>query len=266
MATTPPPSESTASCSTKGTPFSPNFPAAATRNISNKERRQTCRESVQRPSQVDDDDIRPNGLLLFVEEGGVTMNAKPAREGHRPFVTDIQELRRRAREHMERGAVTSAYSADRETVIRILNEVLATEIVCVLRYKRHYYMATGIHAQAVAEEFLEHAKEEQGHADIAAERITQLGGEPNFNPEGLATRSHSQYVAGKSLLDMVREDLVAERIAVDSYQEIVRYLGDDDPTTRIAMEQILAKEEEHADDMKRLLERLSQNDRAAGTF
>jgi bacterioferritin len=123
----------------------------------------------------------------------------------RPFLTDVQELRRRARQHMDQGAVTSGYKADRETVIRILNEVLATEIVCVLRYKRHYYMATGIHAQAVAQEFLEHASEEQGHADIAAERITQLGGEPDFNPEGLATRSHSQYVERKSLLDKVRD-------------------------------------------------------------
>ena len=181
----------------------------------------------------------------------------------RPFVTDIEELRRRARQHMEMGAVTSGYSADRETVIRILNEVLATEIVCVLRYKRHYYMATGIHAQAVAEEFLEHAKEEQEHADIAAERITQLGGEPDFNPAGLATRSHSQYVEGTSLLDMVREDLIAERIAVDSYREIIRYLGDDDPTTRIAMEQIMSKEEEHADDMKKLLDTLSKHEIAA---
>jgi bacterioferritin len=186
-----------------------------------------------------------------------------AKEAHQPFVTDIQELRRRAREHMEQGAVTSAYKADRETVIRILNEVLATEIVCVLRYKRHYYMATGIHAQAVAAEFLEHAEEEQTHADIAAERITQLGGAPNFNPEGLATRSHAQYVEGKNLLDMVREDLIAERIAVESYNEIIRYLGDDDPTTRIAMEKILSKEEEHADDMKKLLETLSKDERFA---
>ncbi len=161
---------------------------------------------------------------------------------------------------MEMGAVTSGYKADREQVIRILNDVLATEIVCVLRYKRHYYMASGIHAQAVADEFLEHAKEEQTHADIAAERITQLGGEPDFNPEGLAMRSHSQYVEGKSLLDMVREDLVAERIAVESYSEIIRYLGDDDPTTLIAMEQIMAKEEEHADDMKNLLERLGHEE------
>jgi bacterioferritin len=188
---------------------------------------------------------------------------QPVIEEPHPFVTDIQELRRRAREHMEMGAVTSAYTADRETVIRILNEVLATEIVCVLRYKRHYYMATGIHAQAVAQEFLEHANEEQTHADIAAERITQLGGEPNFNPEGLVTRSHAQYVEGKSLLDMVREDLVAERVAVQSYNEIIRYLGNDDPTTRIAMEQILSKEEEHADDMKKLLETLSKDERFA---
>src|SRR5512141_2743197 len=132
------------------------------------------------------------------------MTTKPAQAKNNPFVTDIQELRRRAREHMEQGAVTSAYEADRETVLRILNEVLATEIVCVLRYKRHYYMATGIHSQAVAEECLEHANEEQAHADLAAERITQLGGEPNFSPEGMTSRSHSEYVEGKTLLDMVR--------------------------------------------------------------
>ena len=191
------------------------------------------------------------------------LKTQPAKNEPRPFVTDVQELRRRAREHMDQGAVTSSYRANRETVIRILNEVLATEIVCVLRYKRHYYMATGIHAQTVAAEFLEHANEEQAHADIAAERITQLGGEPNFNPEGLATRSHSQYAEGNSLLDMVREDLIAERIAVESYNEIIRYLGDDDPTTRIAMERILAKEEEHADDMKKLLETLGKDERVA---
>ncbi len=185
------------------------------------------------------------------------MDTKSTPEKRQPFLTDIQELRARARKHMEMGAVTDNYAADRDTVIRILNEVLATEIVCVLRYKRHYYMATGIHAQSVAAEFLEHAKEEQLHADIAAERITQLGGEPDFNPQGLTTRSHSEYVEGKSLLDMVREDLVAERIAVESYSEIIRYLGNDDPTTRIAMEQIMAKEEEHADDMKKLLDTLS---------
>jgi bacterioferritin len=162
---------------------------------------------------------------------------------------------------MEKGAVTEGYKADRETVLRVLNEALATEIVCVLRYKRHYYMATGIHAQAVAEEFLQHANEEQGHADMIAERITQLNGEPNLNPDGLTDRSHSQYIEGKSLLDMIREDLVAERIAVESYSEIIRYLGNDDSTSRIMMEKILAMEEEHADDMKKLLETLSKDDR-----
>lgn len=191
------------------------------------------------------------------------MKTKQAKAPSHPFVTDVEELRRRARKHMEMGAVTDSYKADRKTVIRILNEVLATELVCVLRYKRHYYMATGIHAQAVAAEFLEHAKEEQGHADVAAERITQLGGEPDFNPEGLAMRSHSQYVEGQSLLDMVREDLVAERIAIESYNEIIKYLGDDDPTTRIAIEKILANEEEHADDMKKILDLLSRAERNA---
>ncbi|MCU1330309.1 MAG: Ferritin, Dps family protein [Bryobacterales bacterium] len=178
-----------------------------------------------------------------------------------PFLTDVQELRRRARAHMDQGAVTRGYKADRETVIRILNEVLATELVCVLRYKRHYYMASGIHAEAVAAEFKEHAAEEQDHADQAAERITQLGGEPDFNPAGLLTRSHSEYVAGNSLLEMVREDLVAERIAVESYSEIIRYLGDDDPTTRRMIEGILGKEEEHADDMKSLLEAMEPEDK-----
>ena len=191
------------------------------------------------------------------------MKTKQAKAPSHPFVTDVEELRRRARKHMEMGAVTDSYKADRKTVIRILNEVLATELVCVLRYKRHYYMATGIHAQAVAAEFLEHAKEEQGHADVAAERITQLGGEPDFNPEGLAMRSHSQYVEGQSLLDMVREDLVAERIAIESYNEIIKYLGDDDPTTRRAIEKILANEEEHADDMKKILDTLSKSERNA---
>jgi bacterioferritin len=186
------------------------------------------------------------------------VNQPIVKEENHPFVSDIQELRRRARQHMEEGAVTSAYIADRQTVIRILNEVLATEIVCVLRYKRHYYMATGIHAQAVAAEFLEHAEEEQAHADLAAERITQLGGEPNFSPEGMMGRSHSEYVEGKTLLDMVREDLVAERIAVESYSEIIRYLGNDDPTTRRMLETIMAKEEEHADDMKKILDNLSE--------
>jgi bacterioferritin len=169
------------------------------------------------------------------------------------FMTDIKTLRERARKHIENGAVTEGYKADRETVIRVLNESLATEIVCVLRYKRHYFMAVGIHAQAVAAEFLEHANEEQGHADQIAERITQLGGAPNFNPEGMLTRSHSEYKEGETLVDMIKEDLVAERIAIDSYGEIVRYLGNDDVTSRRMMEGILAMEEQHADDLAKLL-------------
>jgi bacterioferritin len=172
------------------------------------------------------------------------------------FVSDVKEIRRRARQHIEQGAITDGYKADRERVIAVLNEVLATELVCVLRYKRHYYMASGIHAEPVAQEFLQHANDEQGHADQVAGRITQLQGEPNFNPEGLATRSHSEYVEGGSLVDMIREDLVAERIAVESYSEIVRWLGNDDPTTRSLIEDILKKEEEHADDLVKLLSTL----------
>ncbi len=174
------------------------------------------------------------------------------------FITDIAEIRRRARQHIECGAVTDAYRADRQTVIRVLNEALATELVCVLRYKRHYFTARGIHAQAVADEFQEHAREEQEHADKIAERITQLDGEPDLNPDTLSRRSHSEYVEGKSLVDMIREDLVAERIAIDSYNEIIRYLGDKDPTSRRVMEEILAKEEEHAEELKSLIETLSQ--------
>jgi bacterioferritin len=169
------------------------------------------------------------------------------------FLSDIKTLRERARKHIENGAVTEGYKADLKTVIRILNEALATEIVCVLRYKRHYFMAVGIHAQAVAAEFLEHANEEQGHADQIAERITQLGGAPNFNPEGMLSRSHSEYQEGDTLVDMIKEDLIAERIAIDSYGEIVRYLGDDDVTSRRLMEEILAMEEQHADDLAKLL-------------
>jgi bacterioferritin len=169
------------------------------------------------------------------------------------FLSDVQELRRRARQHIADGAVTPGYGADREKVIAVLNEALATEIVCVLRYKRHYFMATGIHHNAVAEEFQQHATEEQGHADRIAGRITQLGGEPNFNPDGLSARSHSQYVEGGSLVDMIKEDLVAERIAIESYGEIVRFLGDRDITSRRMMEEILENEEEHADDLRDLL-------------
>jgi bacterioferritin len=177
------------------------------------------------------------------------------------FLTDISEIRRRARQHIEDGAVTDSYKGDRKVVLRVLNEALATEIVCVLRYKRHHYMAQGIHSQAVAEEFLEHAAEEQEHADLIAERITQLDGEPNFNPEGLLTRSHSEYVEGESLVDMIREDLIAERIAVESYSEIIRYLADNDPTSRRMMESILAKEEEHAEEMKTLLETIAKQEK-----
>jgi len=186
-------------------------------------------------------------------------NAKPAAKNS--FLTDISEIRRRARQHIEDGAVTDSYKGDRKVVLRVLNEALATEIVCVLRYKRHHYMAKGIHSQAVAEEFLEHAAEEQEHADLIAERITQLDGEPNFNPDGLLTRSHSEYVEGESLIDMIREDLVAERIAVESYSEIIRYLADNDPTSRRLMESILAKEEEHAEEMKTLLEAIAREEK-----
>ena len=175
----------------------------------------------------------------------------------KPFLTDIETIRKRAREHIDQGAITPGYKADRKVVIKLLNEALATEIVCVLRYKRHYYMAKGIHAKSVAAEFLEHANEEQGHADLIAERITQLDGAPNFNPEGLLSRSHADYVEGDDLVDMIKEDLVAERIAIDSYREIVDYLGTNDSTTRRLMEGILAMEEEHAEDLKSLLEKIS---------
>jgi bacterioferritin len=175
------------------------------------------------------------------------------------FLTDIVRIRERARRHMEKGAVTAGYKADLPVVLRILNEALASEIVCVLRYKRHYYMASGIHAQAVAAEFLEHANEEQGHADLIASRITQLGGSPDFNPAGLVSRAHSEYVEGKDLLDMIREDLVAERVAIESYGEMIRYVGDADPTTRTMLEGILATEEEHAEDLANLLATLGSD-------
>ena len=170
------------------------------------------------------------------------------------FLTDVTTLRARARQHIKDGAVTPGYHADRETVIKVLNEALATEIVCVLRYKRHQFMAKGIHAGAVVEEFAEHAAEEQAHADLIAERIVQLGGAPDYAPASLVLRSHSEYVEGRDLVEMIEEDLVAERVAIDSYGEIIRFLGDGDPTTRGMMEGILAKEEEHADDLSSLLQ------------
>ena len=172
----------------------------------------------------------------------------------RPPLTDIKTLRERARQHIDKGAVTAGYAADRGNVITMLNQALATELVCVLRYKRHYFMAAGIQAAPVAAEFLEHATEEMAHADLLAKRIVELRGEPNFSPDGLADRSHAEYVAGDSLKSMIKEDLIAERIAIESYREMIAYLGDQDPTTHRMLEAILASEEEHADDLSSLLE------------
>jgi bacterioferritin len=172
---------------------------------------------------------------------------------NQPFLTDVRKLRERARKHIDDGAITESYDADRETVIKLLNDALATEIVCVLRYRRHHFMAKGLDAKAVADEFLAHANEEQGHADRIAARIVQLGGEPDFSPDSLTARSHAEYVPGDSLIDMIREDLVAERIAIDSYREIVNFLADRDSTTRRIMEEILAVEEEHAEELADLL-------------
>lgn len=174
--------------------------------------------------------------------------------GKGDFLSDIQAIRARARRHIENGAVTEGYKADRKTILKILNEALATEIVCILRYKHHYFMAEGIHADPVAQEFLQHANEEAQHADQISTRIIQLGGKPNWNPEGISTRSHSEYKEGKDLVEMIREDLVAERIAIESYGEMISYVGDKDPTTRNMLESILAMEEEHADDLASLLE------------
>jgi bacterioferritin len=171
-----------------------------------------------------------------------------------PFRADMELIRRRAREKMDQGAVTASYKADRLQVIDVLNQVLATEIVCVLRYKNHYFMAPGVHGDAVANEFLQHANEEQVHADMVARRIAQLGGNPDLNPAGLLTRSHAEYREGDDLEDMIREDLAAERVAISTYSEMIRWLGDDDPTTRRMMEELLAKEEEHADELAMLLE------------
>jgi len=173
--------------------------------------------------------------------------------GDREQLTDVRILRERAREHVERGAVTTDYGADRGAVIALLNEALATELVCVLRYKRHYAMAQGPHSAAARTEFAQHATEELGHADQIAERIVQLGGAPDFNPEGLADRSHAEYVEGASLRDMLREDLVAERVAIESYREMIAFVDGKDPTTRRLLEEILAVEEEHAEDIATLM-------------
>ncbi|QWP75165.1 bacterioferritin [Lysobacter sp. K5869] len=178
---------------------------------------------------------------------------KPA-AGSSAFVADLDAIRARARRHIENGAITASYRADRDTVVRLLNEALATEIVCVLRYKRHYFMASGLMADSIKAEFLEHANEEQAHADLIAERIVQLGGEPDLNPDVLSGRAHAQYVEGSDLRDMVKEDLIAERIAIDSYRAIIDYLGDQDTTTKRMMEHILAQEEEHADELADMLD------------
>jgi len=182
------------------------------------------------------------------------MSAVPQSPGQKPRLTDVQTLRDQARRHIEEGAVTENYGANREKVIELLNEALATELVCVLRYRHDYYMARGIHSNAVATEFLEHSNEEQAHADQIAERIVQLGGEPDFNPDTITSRSHAEYRIGKTVQEMIRENLVAERIAIDSYREMVQYIGNSDPTTRRMLEEILATEEEHADDLADLLQ------------
>jgi bacterioferritin len=177
-----------------------------------------------------------------------------------PFLTDVKTLRKRARQHIEEGAVTSSYGGDTVIAVKVLNDALATEIVCVLRYKRHYFMAKGIHAASVAAEFLEHATDEQAHADRISERIVQLGGAPNLSPDGLLTRSHTEYVEAKdNLVEMIKENLIAERIAVDSYREIATYFAAFDSTTRKMIEEIQAEEEEHADDLADLLEGLPKD-------
>lgn len=170
-----------------------------------------------------------------------------------PFSTDIATIRERARKQIEEGAVTEGYRGNPDTVVKLLNEALATEVVCVLRYRRHYFMAQGLNSESVKTEFLEHANEEQHHADQIAERIVQLGGEPNLSPDGMLSRSHSEYVEGKTLEEMIKEDLIAERVAIDSYRDLIGFLRDYDPTTRRLLEEILAKEEEHAEDLVSLL-------------
>lgn len=172
----------------------------------------------------------------------------------KPLLTDVQALRKQARQHIDEGAVTSGYAADRKTVLKLLNDALATEIICVLRYRRHYFMAKGIESKSIADEFLVHANEELGHADLIAERIVQLGGEPDFSPDSLTNRGHAEYIAADSLVNMIKEDLIAERIAIDSYREMIQYLSDQDPTTRRMLETILAVEEKHAEEMADLLD------------
>jgi bacterioferritin len=180
--------------------------------------------------------------------------SKPSEQAvKRPHLSDIEAIRARAREHISAGAVTPSYDANREVVLKLLNEALATELVCVLRYRRHYYMAEGVLAEAVKKEFLEHSIEEQGHADLLAERIVQLGGAPNFDPTGLATRSHAEYQEGATLEEMITEDLIAERVAIESYREMVEYIGAHDSSTRRILERILGVEEQHAEELASML-------------
>jgi bacterioferritin len=182
-----------------------------------------------------------------------------------PFLCEVAEIRRRARQHIADGAVTVNYAADRDVVLRLLNEALATEIVCLLRYRRHYFMAGGSLAESIKNEFLKHSQGEQSHADQLAERIVQLGGQPNLNPAGLVDRSHSEYVDGDTLADMVEEDLIAERIAIESYREVIQYIGEKDTTTRRLFESILAIEEEHAEELASMREDLIRKTRSSAT-
>ena len=179
------------------------------------------------------------------------------------FIEDVEQLRERARRSIEDGPITDSYRGDKEQTIEILNQALATEIVCVLRYMHHYFMATGVHGKSVAGEFKEHADAEREHADGIAERIQQLGGKPDFSPKTLLERSVSHYVEGETLEDMIKEDLIAERIAIESYLELIRFFGENDPTSRRMMEEVLAKEEEHADDLSTLLETLDPREPTA---
>jgi bacterioferritin len=190
---------------------------------------------------------------------------KPDDQNSQPHLSDIKTIRERARQHISAGAVTPGYDANREVVLKLLNEALATELVCVLRYRRHYYMAEGVLAEGVKKEFLEHSQEEQEHADSIAERIVQLGGEPNFDPSGLTTRSHAEYKEGKTLEDMIVEDLVAERIAIESYREMVDYIGNHDSTTRRVLERILSVEEEHAEELASMLKGVHALSRGNGS-
>ena len=178
---------------------------------------------------------------------------KHEQKGRMAALSSVKILRQRARDHVEGGAVTPSYSADRETVLRLLNEALATELVCTLRYRRHFYAAQGVQAESVKQEFLTHSNEELGHADLLAQRIVQLDGLPYFDPQGMAERSHAEYVAGTTLDDMIRENLVAERVAIESYKEMIEFVGEHDPTTRRLLETILAKEEEHAEELSSML-------------